>query len=143
MTMIEYPVVLVPQENGQLRVVARDVPEVLTFGDDEAEALALAADALEVALSFYLDDGAAPPRPSPPQPGDIMVPLPAPFAAKLAVIGLFREAGISKAELARRMEVGDTEVKRLLDPGRVTRIETLDRAARALGRRLTIGVAAA
>ena len=76
--------------------------------------------------------------PSTPQPGDHMVPVPAPFAAKLAVIRLFQDSGLSKAELGRRLGVADVEVQRILDPDHRTKIERLDQAARALGGRLIV-----
>lgn len=71
-----YTVVLVPEPHGQLRVVVRDIPEILAWGDDEAEALDLAGDAIEVAIGHMLEAGLKVPEPSPPQPGDRMVPVP-------------------------------------------------------------------
>ncbi|MFC7333901.1 helix-turn-helix domain-containing protein [Rhodocista pekingensis] len=47
--------------------------------------------------------------------------------------------GTSKAALARRMHTSRTQVDRVLDPANVAvSLETLDRAARALGKRLEI-----
>ena len=53
--MFDYPVDLTPEENGTVLVTFPDVPEAITFGADEDEALLLAVDALETGLSFYLD----------------------------------------------------------------------------------------
>ena len=61
-----YPVKL--KANGQGGFIASfpDVPQALTEADTKDEALRWAQDALVVALSGYLDDRAAVPRPSPP-----------------------------------------------------------------------------
>jgi antitoxin HicB len=50
-----------------------------------------------------------------------------------------KEAGISKVEMARRMRTSRTQVDRLLDPdhGQV-QLDTLQRAARAVGRTLKL-----
>lgn len=51
-----YPVVLEPDTNGTTLVSFPDVPEAHTFGEDTEEALMQAVDALETALSLYVDD---------------------------------------------------------------------------------------
>jgi antitoxin HicB len=45
-----YTVTLTPDDNGTLFVTCSDLPEVTTFGDDEEDAMAHAADAIEEAL---------------------------------------------------------------------------------------------
>ncbi|MCC2665482.1 MAG: type toxin-antitoxin system HicB family antitoxin [Geminicoccaceae bacterium] len=45
--MLAYPVVLEPDDNGTLLVTFPDVPEAVTFGEDEGDALKRAVDALE------------------------------------------------------------------------------------------------
>lgn len=52
--MFAYPVTLTP-DDGTVLVTFADVPEAITFGADEDEALMNAIDALETGLSFYLD----------------------------------------------------------------------------------------
>lgn len=49
------------------------------------------------------------------------------------------EEGISKSEMARRMDTSRTQVNRLLDPDYDTvQLDTLQRAARAVGRTLKL-----
>ena len=57
------------------------------------------------------------------------------------VARLMEEQNITKSEMSRRMKTSRASLERLLDPsnGAVT-LQTLDRAARALGRRLQIGL---
>jgi transcriptional regulator with XRE-family HTH domain len=48
-----------------------------------------------------------------------------------------KDAGVAKAELARRMGTSRAQVDRILDPvNNKVQLDTLQRAARALGRRL-------
>jgi antitoxin HicB len=79
-----------------------DVPEAITFGADEADALSHAVDALETALSFYVDDRKALPVPSAPD-GLPTVRLSALECIKLGVYQEMMVQGVRKAELARRL----------------------------------------
>lgn len=54
--MLAYPVMLEAQPEGGFVVTFPDIPEAITQGDDEEDALFHAVDALETALSFYVDD---------------------------------------------------------------------------------------
>src|SRR3954462_444992 len=60
-----YPFELLPQPEGGFTVIFPDVPEAITQGDNEDEAVAMAEDALVAALSFYTDRAEPLPRPSP------------------------------------------------------------------------------
>ena len=52
--MLAYPVILEAQAEGGFVVTFPDVPEAITQGEDEEEALLYAVEALETALSFYV-----------------------------------------------------------------------------------------
>ncbi len=54
--MNAYPVELTADDNDTVMVTFPDVPESISFGEDEADALARAADALETALEGYVAD---------------------------------------------------------------------------------------
>lgn len=138
---MQYPLSF-SKEDGDIVARSRDLPELLTAGKDMAEALELAEDALAVVLLAYCEKGLAIPGPSPLQDGETYVVVPAATAAKLAVINAFLAAGITKNELAHRMGVAETEARRVLDPNHGTKLEKLDHAARALGRRIVVGLAA-
>lgn len=66
--MVDYPVTLTP-DDGAVLVTFADVPEAITFGADESEALRNAIDALDTGLSFYVDAGKPLPKPSKPKRG--------------------------------------------------------------------------
>jgi len=55
---------------------------------------------------------------------------------------LMKEQNLSKTEMSRRMKTSRASLERLLDPGNQSvTLQTLDRAARALGKRLQISLA--
>jgi antitoxin HicB len=62
--MLRYPIVLEWDDNGTLLVSFPDIPEAHTFGEDEADALARAQDALATALDARIRDHESIPRPS-------------------------------------------------------------------------------
>ena len=59
-----YPARLQPDRSGEFIVSFRDLPECLTSGEDETEALMEARDALEEAIAGRIDDGEPIPVPS-------------------------------------------------------------------------------
>jgi antitoxin HicB len=68
------------------------------------------------------------------------VTVPAHVAAKVALYQELRGAGITKAELARRMGQPKQQVERLFNLRRATRLDQLEAAFAALGKHLAIGV---
>jgi len=133
-----YPVLLRREEDGDVHVYARDLPEAVTSGRDEAEALEMAADALGAAVEYLVERGDDVPEPSRPRAGERLVPLPAESAAKLLVWRAWRASGLSKVALAELLKLGENEVRRILDPRHGTKLGKLDAAARALGKRIVL-----
>jgi predicted RNase H-like HicB family nuclease len=62
--MLDYKVQLAPDDNGTVLVSCQQLPIVATFGENKAEALRHAVDAIETALASMIDDGEDIPRPS-------------------------------------------------------------------------------
>jgi len=59
------------------------------------------------------------------------------------IIHMMEEQGITKSEMARRMNTSRSSLDRLLDPGNKSiTLQTMERAAQALGKRLRIEIAA-
>ena len=138
--MFNYPVTLTPDGNTVL-VTFADVPEAITFGADEDEALLQAVDALESALSVYLADRLPLPVPSRPKRGQRTVRPSALEGAKLGVYQAMTEQGIKKAELARRLGWHMPQVDRLFDLRHASRLDQLEAAARVLGKQLEVRLA--
>ncbi len=91
--LFDYPVTLTPDDDTVL-VTFADVPEAITFGANEAEALALAIDALETGLSFYVDARQPLPAVSRCTPGQKTVRPSALECAKLGAYQAMTEQGI-------------------------------------------------
>lgn len=138
---MEYPLSF-REENGDIVVRSRDFPELVTFGNDTADALANAEDALDVTVLTYLEKGLDLPEQSEPAEDEKSVYVPITTAMKALVIQAFKEAGISKVELAHRMGVAETEARRILDPHYGTKPDKIEGAAKAMGKRITVELAA-
>ena len=138
--MLRYPVTLEPDTNGTMRVEFPDVPEANTFGEDADEALIEAVDALESALSMYIEDRRDIPKPSPVKRRGKAVVLPALTEAKLALYFTMRANRVGKAELARRLNCHLPQVDRLLDLLHASRLDQLEAAFRVLGKRLAVEI---
>lgn len=137
--MFDYPVILTPDE-GSVLVTFPDVPEAITFGADEDEALLHAVDALETALSFYVDARKPLPAVSRPAPRQKTVRPSALECAKLGVYKAMTEQGIKKAELARRLGWHMPQVDRLFDLRHASKLDQIEAAATALGRHIEVTV---
>jgi antitoxin HicB len=126
---------------GNIVVSFPDVPEAITQGRGDADARAMAEEALGLVLLAYLERRRRLPKPRAKGRGLIEIAVAPDVAAKLAVLEAFAAAGISKSELARRIGKDEKEVRRILDPKHPTKLPALVAALRALGKRLVVGVA--
>jgi antitoxin HicB len=139
--MLDYPVELA-DDDGTVLVTFPDVPEAITYGADKAEALKRAVDALETALSFYVDARKPLPKPSPRRGRPTVAPS-LQGALKLELYNAMRQAGVTKAALARRLGWHAPQVDRLLDLTHASRAEQIEAALAALGRRAEVRIKAA
>lgn len=137
--MFDYPVTLTP-DDGTVLVTFPDVPEAITFGLDEKEALLQAVDALETSLSFYVEARKPLPIPSAADGRPTVRPS-ALECAKLGVYQAMTEQGIKKAELARRLGWHMPQVDRLFNLSHASRFDQIEAAAKALGRHIEVRVA--
>ena len=138
-----YPARLRPDSTGHLVVAFRDLPECLTSGADEREALAEAADALEEAIAGRIDDAEPIPVPSARRSGEHLVAVPAITAAKAALTLALADSGLSRVALAQRLGVDEKAVRRMLDPRHRTAIARIETALRVLGHDLVVETRAA
>lgn len=138
---MRYPAHLAASSEGGYVVTFRDIPEAITQGDTEGEAMAMAEDALVTAMGFYFEDGRVVPPPSRTQKGERLVELPPSVSGKVLLLNEMVSTGISNAELARRMGTRPQEVQRIVSLDHPTKIDTLDKALHALGKRLELRIA--
>jgi len=135
-----YGAIFEPGDEGGIVVSFPDIPEAISQGEDDADARAMAAEALGVALLTYLQRGRPLPAAHAKAPHLVPITAEAEVSAKLAVIEAFRESGLSKAELGRRLGKDEREIRRILDPLHPSKLPALKAALGALGRRLIIGI---
>jgi antitoxin HicB len=123
---------------GGVHVRFPDLPEALTGGDDLADTRVQAADCLAEAIAGRIRRGDEIPPPSKPKRGQHPIGLPLYLAPKLALYLGMRELGMRNTELARRLGVSETVVRRMFDPRHNTKPEKIETALAALGKRIVV-----
>ena len=132
-----YPMQLDVEEDGGYVVTLPDIGYGATQGDSFDEALRQAEDMLEEATLGMIAHNEEVPLPSPAK-GRPVVRLPALTAAKLELYRAMRETGLDAAQLAHRLGWPPKEISNILDGYHVVRLEQLEAALNALGRRLVV-----
>jgi len=129
------------REKGGFVVTFPDLKWGVTQGETEEDAMAMAADALEMVVRDYIERGEPLPWPSKVRGRKYRaIRLPAIQSAKAELYMAFKEWGIRKAELARRLGIPKTTVDRLFDFGNHTRLDQIEAAFAVLGKRLVFEV---
>ncbi len=138
MVKLSYPVYLKPADEGGFVATFPQVPEAITRGEDEGEALARAVDALETALSRYVDADLDLPKAAKSRHTTVR---PSALACiKLAIYQAMRDQGVKKSELARRLGWHMSQVYRLLDLTHASRLDQAEAALASLGCSLEVKV---
>ena len=132
--MLTYPVSL-EDDGGTVLVTSVDFPELTTFGDNRAEALARAAGAFEEAIAARIATRQDIPDQS---AGGVRVKVPTLTAIKALLYQGMRNQGIGKAELARRLGWHLPQVDRVLDVRHSSRLDRMDLALSAIGLQLEV-----
>jgi antitoxin HicB len=135
---IGYPSTFRGDESGRLVVRFVDLREAMTDGRDLREALHEAQDCLGSALAARLAHKEEIPYPSKPKRGQRLIPVPLWVAPKVALYWAMREAGVNNVELAGRLGVRETVIRRMLDPDHATRSDKIQAALSALGKRFSV-----
>jgi antitoxin HicB len=134
-----YPASFLPEEDGNgFHVRFPDLPEALTGGSDLEDALVQAADCLAEAIAGRIARGDRIPVPSKLTRGQRPVSVPLYLAPKLALYLAMREGQMPNTELAKRLGVSETVVRRMLDPKHNTKPERIQAALGALGKRIVV-----
>ena len=138
MRNLEYPCDIAIAPEGDAVLTFPDIPEAITGGDSREEALDLAQDCLSVALTFYLEKNVPLPVPSPPERNQTTIGPYLRIALKASLAEALRESGERPADLARKLGTDHKSATRILDPDHATRLDTLEKALGAVGKRVTI-----
>ena len=140
-----YAALLEPEPEGGFTVTFPEIGFGATYGETWDEALRQAEDMLEEAVLGLIAHGENVPEPAPQTtatPGDgarrALIGLPALTAAKLELYRAMRQAGLDEAELAERLGWPAKKIVHILDGYHAVRLEQLEAALTALGRRLVV-----
>lgn len=113
-----YPCIFEPEDDesykGWYNVSFPGIPGALTCGRDWKTAMIMAEDCLVVSLASYVDRQEELPTPSVWTKGQELFTVQPLIAAQLDLYNSMREQCISIPELAHRLDVPETDVKRLL-----------------------------
>ena len=142
MLNFSYPAVFRADEDGRPVVSFPDFPESHTDGKDMQEAMEEAIDCLGSTISLRMSMKEEIPAPSAPKRGQRLVPVPLWIAGKLGLYPAMREKQVSNSELARRLGLRETVVRRMLDPEHDSKPGKIEAALAALGKRVVVEDAA-
>ena len=135
-----YPALFEPEPEGGFTVTFPEAGIAATYGASWEEALAQAEDMLEEAVLGMIAHGEDVPWPASVSKGDRLrssLHLPAPTAAKLEIYRAMRAEGLGAEQLAQRLGWEPVQVTRLFGR-RGARLDHIEAALRALGRRLVV-----
>ncbi len=138
---MEYAALFEPAREGGFVVTIPDFGWGVSQGDTEEEAREMATALLQTLVQEHIRKGEALPRPAKRRGRKYrFVSLPALQGAKAELYMAFLGSGIRKAELARRLGIPKTTVDRLFNFENHTRLDQMEAAFAALGKRLSIEV---
>ena len=132
-----WPVDLVSAKEGGFIVNFPDLPNGWSQGETREEALTQAIDLLDEMILGRMAQNEDVPRPSPAR-GRPVVALPVLTAAKFEAYRAMLAAGLNKRQLAERLGWQPSQVKRLFDGRHASRLDQIETALNALGRRLVV-----
>jgi antitoxin HicB len=142
-TMYNYAIRFEQDTAPGLAVYCRDLPELNSYGDDREHAIREAVDAIETTLSIYVDQRRAIPVATAPEDGEQVIYLPAVTVAKIVLWNTMIERDMRKADLRRLLGVHQVQADRLVDFLHTSKMEQVEAALAAVGKRLAVSVEAA
>jgi antitoxin HicB len=138
---MEYPALFEPAREGGFVITFPDFDWGITQGDTEKEAREMAADAIRTMIQEHIRKGEEIPRPSKPRGRKHrMIHLAAMDAVKAELYSAFQASALKKVELARRLGIPKTTVDRLFNLDHHSRLDHIEAAFAALGKRLAVEV---
>ena len=138
---MEYCAHFEPAEEGGFVITFPDFGWGVSQGDGEDDARMMAPAGLQTMLQHLIRKGEEIPAPGVHRGRKFRsIELPALDSMKVELYLRFRASGMTKAELARQLGIPKTNVDRLFDLKRRTRLEQMEAAFRVLGKRIRIQV---
>jgi len=138
---MEYAALFEPADEGGFVITIPDFGWGFSQGDTEVEARAMAVALLQTLVQEHIRKRETLPRPTRRRGRKYrFVRLSALQGAKAELYMAFLASGIRKAELARRLGIPKTTVDRLFNFENRTRLDQMEAAFAALGKRLSIEI---
>ncbi len=134
-----YKASLKPNGVGGYIVTFKDVPEAITeiWSMDEFEKTA--TDCLITAIDFYIEDRKTFPLPVEVSDNDKeVVYLPVSVMAKVLLLNTMVLGNVRPVDLAKKMNITPQDVTRILNTNHTTKIDTLAKALKVLGKNLQV-----
>jgi antitoxin HicB len=138
---LAYRIALEADDNGTWLVTCPAFPEVTTFGENEADAIHHARDAIEEAIAARISDDQDIPDGETSEKH--LVRLPALTSLKVELYRRMRQTGVTRAELARRLQWNRESVDRLFRIDHASRLDQIEAAFAALGQSVDFAIVAA
>lgn len=140
MLTFSYPATFRKDAAGRFLVQFPNFPRAATDGANLPEAMEEAIDCLGSSIAFLLAHKQQVPRPGVMKRGQKAVPVPLWIAPKLALYWRMLDLGLNNSELARKLRVSETIIRRMLDPDHATKAEKLQAALELLGQKVVLAV---
>jgi antitoxin HicB len=138
---MSYPAEITQHREGKDWVVKfPDLKGSNTGADTLDGALDEASDCLGSYLAMLIANRKPIPDPSRVKGKQRLIAVPLWIAPKVALYRALQEQGVSNSELARRLGVRETIVRRMLDPDHATKSARLEAALRSVGKRLLVAI---
>ncbi len=124
---------------GGYTVTFPDFGYGVTQGETDEETMEMAQDLLMLTIGDFIREGEPLPVPARRRGAKFRpVPLPALQSAKVDLYRAFLKSGLKKAEFARRIGIPKTHMERLFSLRHQSRLDQIEAAFAALGKRLHI-----
>lgn len=137
-----YALTLSKDSNGTWLVDVPALPHVHTFGKRKADARARALDAVLTGLEMLVDSKESIPAPLAVAPKGEAVRVSALVAAKVELHNAMLAQGVGKYRLGKRLSWHSPQVDRLVNFRHASKVDQIEQALEALGRRLVVTSAA-
>jgi antitoxin HicB len=137
---MDFRINLTPDDNGTFLVTCPALPEVTTFGENEEDCIRNGRAAIEEAMAARIARGDEVPavdvsRNSHRGPV-LLTSMPLLSDLKVELYRTLKATGLTRAELARRLDWNRNSVDRLFKLDHASRLDQLVAAAGALGRKV-------
>jgi len=138
-----YPAQITQCEDGRHLVTFRDIPHAITDGATIEEATMEAKGCLEEAIASLINDELDIPEPTKPVNEELLIRISAQFSAKVAFYIAFKASGLNKSQLARKLNLNEKEVRRMLNAKYQTKVSRLEEGLAVMGYQLSVSLLSA